>query len=332
MSNRLLIPGLVAVSALLVFSASAAQEPAAVPIMKSEATIAGDVVHLGDLLDNAGVAANVPVFHAPALGATGTVQTHRVIEVARQNGLPYFDTRGLNEITIFRASRTINVGELEQAVAEAATKHLGAAKPEDINVRFDRDVRALHVEPLAAGTARVALLAVDQASGRFEGVVEVAGSLSLKKRPVRVTGTLRETTEIVVLARAIGRGETVRESDILIERQPRADVASDAVTKIGAAVGQAARRALRAGQTLRPADLMKPDYVTRNDMVTILFEVPGVTLTARGKALAFVAEGETVSVFNLQSTLVLNPTVKSPGVVVVSRGATVTADAASATR
>jgi len=331
MSNRFLFLT-AACSALLIFSANAAQEPAPIPVMKPEATIVGDVVHLGDLLDNVGGAANVPIFHAPALGASGTVQAHRVIEAARQNGVPYFDTRGLNEITIFRASRAIHVGELEQAVAEAAAKQLGAATPEDITVRFDREVHALHVEPSATATARVALLAVDQVSGRFEGVVEVAGSLSLKKRPVRITGTLKETTEIVVLARAITRGETVRESDILIERQPRSEVASDAVTKISAAVGQAARRSLRAGQTLRPADLMKPDYVTRNDMVTILFEVPGITLTARGKAIASGAEGETVPVLNLQSKRVLHTTVKAPGVVVVSRGATVTADASSVAR
>lgn len=332
MSTRRLIAVLVAFYALLVFNANAAQEPAPVPVMKSEITITGEVVHLGDLLDHAGSAASAAVFHAPALGTSGTVQTHRVIEVARQNGLPYFDTRGLNEITIFRASRTINVGELEQSVSEAAAKHLNAAKPEDITVRFDRDVRALHVEPSAVASVRIAQFAFDPITGRFEGIVEVAGSLSLKKRPVRVTGILQETTEIVVLARAIGRGETVRESDILIERQPRSEVASDAVVKTGAAVGQAARRALRAGQTLRPADLMKPDFVTRNDMVTILFEVPGITLTSRGKALASGAEGETVSVLNLQSKRVLHTTVRAPGVVVVSRGASVTADATGAAR
>ena len=47
----------------------------------------------------------------------------------------------------------------------------------------------------------------------------------------------------------------------------------------------AARRALRAGQPLRSADLMKPELVQRNETVTLVYEVPGIVLTMRGKAL-----------------------------------------------
>jgi flagella basal body P-ring formation protein FlgA len=123
----------------------------------------------------------------------------------------------------------------------------------------------------------------------------------------------------------------LRDSDILLERRPRAEIASDVVTRTGAVIGQAARRALRPGQTLRPADLMKPDLVGRNEAVTIIFEVPGITLTARGKSVDAGAEGDIVSVLNLQSKRVLQGTVRAPGLVVVGRGATV-ADATGSTR
>ena len=330
MSNRLLIVALAAFT-LPAVGANAANL-AAVPVLKAETTVSRDIVHLGDLIENAGAAAAAPVFHAPELGSSGTIQTHRVIEVARQNGVAYFDTRGLNEIAIFRASRTVAVSDLQQAVTEAAARHLGLANPDDVAVRFDRDVRALHVEPSAADAPRITQFSYDPNSKRFDGLVEVPGSFALKKRPVRVTGALHETAEILVIARALARGETVRESDIVVERRPRGEVPADAAASLASVVGQAARRALRAGQTLRPADLMKPDLVGRHDMVTILFEVPGITLTARGKALAAAAEGETVAVLNEQSKRVLHATVRAPGVVVVSRGATVTADVTGAAR
>jgi flagella basal body P-ring formation protein FlgA len=83
---------------------------------------------------------------------------------------------------------------------------------------------------------------------------------------------------------------------------------------------------------LRPADLMKPDLVGRNDMVTIIFEGRGITLTARGKAIDAGAEGETVSVLNPQSKRILHATVQGPGVVVVNRGAALAADATGSVR
>ncbi|MEX2127245.1 MAG: flagellar basal body P-ring formation chaperone FlgA [Xanthobacteraceae bacterium] len=332
MTNRFLLPAILGFLALLLTGAYAAGPSTVTPAMKAEATISGDIVRVGDVIENAGPAATIPAFHAPDLGARGTIQTHRVLEIARQNGIDRLDTRGLQEVMIFRAARMIPVSDLEAAVAEAAVRHLGLRGAADVSIRFDRDVRALQVEPDATDAPRVVQFAYDPHVHRFEGIVEVQGSLALRRTPVRLSGTLTETAEIVVVARALSRGEAVRESDILVERRPRTEVAADAVTRPAAVIGQAARRSLRPGQTLRPADLMKPDLVARDDMVTILFEVPGIMLTARGKALGPGAEGETVSVLNSQSKRILQATVQRPGVVVVSRGGAVTADATGTVR
>lgn len=334
MSNRLLIVFVAAFFALLVFNArnaGASTVAAPVPALKAETTVQTETVRLGDLLENAGAAAAVPVFHAPDLGTTGTIQTFRIIEAARQNGIPSFETRGLNEVTISRAARTITLADLERAVAETAQRHLGLGRAEDISVRFDRDVRALQVEPDARGTARIAQFFYDSVTHRFEGTVEVPGSLTLRKHPLRISGTVTETAEVVVLARNVARGEMLRDTDILVERLPRGEIAADSHAKPRQVIGQAARRALRAGASLRPADLMKPDLVARNDSVTIVFEVPGITVTARGKALTAGAEGDTVDVLNPHSKRVLQATVRGPGTVAVGRNA-VTADASGAVR
>lgn len=332
MSNRLLIVVLVAFFTLLIVNARAGDSPASLPALKAEATVEGEVVRLGDLLEHAGAAAAAPVFHAPALGASGTLQVFRIAEAARQHGIRYFDTRGLAEVTVFRAARTLTLADLERAVAEAAQRHLGLADIDDAAVRFDREVRAVQVEPQASGAPRIAHFSYDPHTRRFEGTVEVAGSLRLRREALRLSGTITETAETVVLARNLARGETLRESDIVVERRPRVEVAADALLRPAAIVGQAARRALRAGQTLRPADLMRPDLVARHDTVTIVFEVPGITLTARGKALAAGGEGETIEVLNAHSKRVLHATVRGPGLVAVGRGQVVTADATGSLR
>ena len=120
------------------------------------------------------------------------------------------------------------------------------------------------------------------------------------------------------------RGETIRESDILIERLPRADVQTDAISKTELVLNQAARRALRSGQTLRAADLMKPQIVSRDDAVTIVFKTKAITLTLRGKAMGNGAEGDTISVLNPQSKRTVQGTITAPGVVTVHEANLVT--------
>ena len=61
----------------------------AAPRLKELVTVTADLVRIGDLVDNAGPAANIAVFRAPDLGQTGAVQVARVTEAlkaARRRG------------------------------------------------------------------------------------------------------------------------------------------------------------------------------------------------------------------------------------------------------
>jgi flagella basal body P-ring formation protein FlgA len=302
----------------------AARAQSAIPALKAEAAVSGELVRIGDLLENAGAKASIPVFKAPALGAHGTIQVHRVTEALRAHGILVFDTRNLTEVLVSRASRSVTLSDLGRAIAEAAAKRYEIANASDLSVTFDRQMNALQVEPNVTDAPRVVSIAVDQRNNRFEAIVDMPSSLALRRAPVRYTGTLIETAEVVTLARAIPRGEAIRESDIVVERLPRAEVQTDAIAKPEFVVNQAARRALRAGQTLRAADLMKPQIVARDDAVTIVFRTQAITLTLRGKAMGNGAEGETVTVLNPQSKRLVQGTITAPGVVTVTEANPVT--------
>ena len=58
---------------------------------------------------------------------------------------------------------------------------------------------------------------------------------------------------------------------------------------------------------------MKPELVQRNETVTLIYEVPGIALTVRGKALEGGAEGDTISVLNEQSKRTVQGVVAAPG-------------------
>jgi flagella basal body P-ring formation protein FlgA len=45
------------------------------PVLRASITVNSDVVRIGDVIDNAGSAAQIAIFRAPNLGTTGSVPT-----------------------------------------------------------------------------------------------------------------------------------------------------------------------------------------------------------------------------------------------------------------
>ena len=78
---------------------------------------------------------------------------------------------------------------------------------------------------------------------------------------------------------------------MIIERRPKAEVGNDGARR-DKTIGLQPRKALRAGQVLRLADLAKPDMVQRDQMVTLIYENDGLYLTTRAKALDNGSEGD----------------------------------------
>ena len=80
-------------------------------------------------------------------------------------------------------------------------------------------------------------------------------------------------------------------------------------------------RAAQPARRCAPTDLIKPQVVQRNEAVTIDYEVPGIMLTVRGKALEAGAVGDVVGVLNIQSNRTVQATVIGPGRVAHRRAA-----------
>ena len=291
-------------------------EPAR-PVLKRQAFVAGDIVRIGDLIDNAGIVADVPIFRAPDLGQTGSVEASRVLEAIRPHRLVDIETGGLAEVTVTRTSRVITVRQLEERIAAALAGQSGLGAAKDLTVTFDREARPIHVDPSATGELKIARLSLDPAGWRFDAAFDLPGSTAQRAK-LRYTGSVVETPEAVVALRAVGRGEVIRASDVAIERRPKATLGTGVIDRPEQIVGFAARRALRVGQPLRANDLMKPEIVRQNETVTIVYEVPGLFLSVRGKAIDSGAEGDLVSVLNVQSKRTVQGTVTGPGRVSVA--------------
>lgn len=136
--------------------------------------------------------------------------------------------------------------------------------------------------------------------------------------------TAEAAVRIVVPARDIARGDVITESDLTFRTIEGEALMSGVATTIAGVSGMQARRVLRAGEAFRDNDVRRPVVVAKGQTVTMQFSVPGVELTAMGRAMSEGGVGDTVTVQNPVSFRMISATVVAPGTVRAIGGIPVT--------
>lgn len=282
------------------------------PSLRPTILVSGDLVRIGDLVaDVASAKADIAVFRAPDLGETGSVRITDVIAALRPHDVAV-EPAGLSEVSVTRASRMIGANEIKRRIAEIVAERLRVSDLANIAVALDVPAPTLHLDPTQSGPLMPVRMTFDPRGGRFDVVLRSGTS------QLRLTGNAQETHEAVVLARPMARGDVLRDSDVTVERRPKSEVQADAVREPSAAIGMALQQTLRVGQVIRSTDLSRPQLVKRNETVLIVYEVPGIVLTARGKAEEVGSLGDTVNVLNVQSKRVIQGVVTGPSEITVT--------------
>jgi flagella basal body P-ring formation protein FlgA len=287
------------------------------PVLRAEVSVTSDIVRIGDVIDNAGPAAQIAIYRSPDLGTTGKLPVAQVLAALRAHRVIGVDTKDIREVTVTRLSRTLESRDIETQVAAALEHRGGLGGAANLSLTFDRDVQTTQLDASNTGALQVVANKFDPRSGRFDLTFEIANDAGIAAARLRFTGTAVETVEAAVLARGVERNEILKSSDVVVERRPKTEVGNDVAGR-DRAVGMQARRQLRAGQALRLADLAKADLVQRDQPVTLIYQTAGLYLTVRGKAIDGGAEGDVVSVVNLQSKRTVTGTVIGRGQVSVA--------------
>lgn len=281
--------------------------------LRGDVTAKGDVLTLGDLVENAPAALGPrPLFRAPALGATGTIQAARIAEAVARLDLAPLETGGRVQVTVQRAARRVGAPEIEAALKRALEASHGL-DGKMLAVRLDGESPTLLAPLDLEGQASAVDVSYDPRSRRVAGLVV----LGERQASLRVSGQAIEMREVAVLTRSLNRGESIAAGDLTVERRPREGLPSDAQGSGTAVAGQVAQRTLVAGAVLRAGDAAPPDLVQRGEAVTIVFEAPGVSLSMTGLANDTGRLGASISVTNPSSKKVLQATVIGPGRVAV---------------
>lgn len=297
--------------------AQSEQDTLAQPSLRASVTVSSDIVRIGDIVENAGSAAQIAIFRAPDLGTTGSLPVAQLLTALRTHQVIGVDTRDLREVSITRSSRTLVSKEIEQQIARVLERRNGLGDAANISVTFERDLRELQLDAAHTGDMRATIVRFDPRNGRFDITFEIPNDVTYNPTKLRFIGTAVETIEAAVLTRAVERNEILRSSDVVVERRPKTEIGNDVINR-DRSVGMQARKQMRAGQALKAADLGKPDLVSRDQGVMLIYEAPGLYLTGRGKALDNGTEGDIVNIVNLQSKRTVQGVVTGPGQVTIT--------------
>jgi flagella basal body P-ring formation protein FlgA len=315
--RALLLAAALLVATSVTAFAQASEDAIAVPVLRPSVTVESDLVRIGDVIDNAGTAAQIAIYRAPDLGTTGSLPTAQVIAALQAHQVIGVDTRDIKTVSVTRLSRNFEGKEIEQAVAHSLEHRSGLGDAANLSMTFDRDIADVRMEVSNTGSLQPVSVRYEPRNGRFDVIFEVSNDNNAPSARLRFTGIAIETVEAAVLTRNVERNDVLKSSDVVTERRPKAEVGGDAAPR-SRAVGMQMRRPLRAGQAVKVADIAKPDLVQRDDNVTLVYESTGLYLTMRGKALDGGTEGDVVNVINLQSKRTVSGVIIGRGQVAIA--------------
>ncbi len=279
--------------------------PAPRPVVLAEDAM----LRLGDIFENAGPLAPQAVGAAPAPGRRMLLDAANLGAIARRHGLNWRPLSGEERSIVERPGRPVPRDEIEGLLRVELARH--GADPD-----FDLDLPgfAPPLVPIAA------LPEVDASTRRFAATLVVAAEGMAMQR-LRIAGRVAPTVPVVLATRRMAVGEVVRAADIE-ERRLRAErVRPGMAQRAEDVVGRQLRRPIGSAMPFVTIDLVAPVVVTKNQVVLMMLDAPGLTLTAQGRALEAAAIGEVVQVMNLASRQVVEAEAIGPGRVRVRHGA-----------
>lgn len=286
--------------------AAAAPAAEAAPVaLRQSVTVSGGLVRLGDLFVPAGDKAEAAVAYAPAPGKRAIFDARWLYRVARAYGLNWRPLSIHDKAVVARESIVIGRREIaDHILAALVDKGVDA----DMRVELSNRMLRIHVPGDSTATVAVEDVAYDARTRRFIAIVAAPADDPAARR-IRVTGRVHRVIDVPVLTRRVLAGEVIRKRDVKWIAMRGDRLQRDTIQDSGALIGKSPRRGLRAGVPVRVSDVRLPVLVPRRSLVTIMYRVRSMTLTAQGRALEDGGAGDTVRVANTQSNTVVQAVV-----------------------
>lgn len=282
--------------------------------LRANISVTSEIVRIGDLFDNAGGAAEIPVFRAPSPGHSGFLTASRITYALRNHGLRWNNPYRIDEVAVHREGRRIPLSEIEDAIGQRISKLDGDSDAEDLEIEFDRGSEPLVVPVDAIGSLQILHADFEPRSGRFVAVVSTSRDAAGESRR-KYTGRAVEVATVPVITRTVSRGEHITGADVAMTRVKRSAVPASALFDESDVIGMVSRRTLRSGAVVRAHDVERPQVVRKSDLVTVVYAMPGLLLSTKAVAMESGGKGDVVTIMNPRSKRIIEAVVTGPSAV-----------------
>ena len=208
----------------------------------------------------------------------------------------------------------VTADKIAAKIADALAARLPVAGR--YHVAFADPVFALSLPATAQGRYEIASLSFDAMRQAFAGSLTFAGANG-QPQLVGIVGTAYPVIEVPALAHDVAMNDVIAPQDLMTIELPAERAGATLITSADDLAGQAARRPLRARQALFTFDVKKPVLVKKGELVTLVFSLPGIELTAAGQALADGGKGDVIAALNARSHRTIEGRVSAAGTVAV---------------
>jgi flagella basal body P-ring formation protein FlgA len=259
---------------------------------------------------------DVVVGAAPNPGQRFVIEAAQLAGIARRFNVDWRPTSGAERTVLERPGRALS---REAAIEVLREELLGLGLPADAELEL-----AAFSPPILPLSAIPRLSAeggnYETASNRFAAtlIVMADGMPSIR---MRVAGRAIATVPAVVATRRLSVGEVVKPEDAKLVQLRAERVRPGTTQRLEDVVGMQLRRPISTDLPFMGADLMQAHIIAKNEIVTMVVDGPGLSLTTQGRALEPATRGGRLSVMNLSSRNVVEAEAIGPGRVRVSLGA-----------
>ncbi|GLQ09009.1 hypothetical protein GCM10007913_09410 [Devosia yakushimensis] len=283
------------------------------PTLKADIAVSAAVVTVGDMFEDAGTAAEQPLFRSPKPGTSGLVPLADITAAAARVGIATFDTNGVSASRVTRAASVVDEARIAQLIADDLRQRGIMTDGMTADTLFNSPIAPINAEPVGTPASIVSLRYLP-GTGTFTARLAIAG----ETQPLDVTGTIELLIEAPHLRASLPAGTVLGPDNI--EMRPVALRFADGagIAQPNQLIGMALTRQSREGMMLKPSDVTTPQIIAKNQLVTIYFRKGPMTLTVKGQAITSAAAGGPVQVLNLASKRLINATAISAGAVEVS--------------
>ena len=173
-------------------------------------------------------------------------------------------------------------------------------KREDINIQRVR-FSGVPLIPTGKMTYEVTASSVKE---RFIGNVTATVDFYVNEEKVRTLGVVGKVEvfgNVYLASRPLKQNEMISEADLEVHKMNLTDAADRFATRLDQVENRRVLRSLGVHQPLEFKDLDRPLVLKRGDPVRIVWEEPGLSVTAKGQANADGGVGDILAITNVES-------------------------------